>query len=111
MPKISLTMTVADGGTLSSFASFRGASPKAVFVPVGAEGSWLAFQRGEGANVGYCRGWDGAKLTAAFVPGSWVELDARDLAGVDALAIELCNDEAGTAQPQTGAVTLTVIGT
>ena len=110
MSKISLSLTIADGASLSGFAPFRGASPKAIFVPAGAEGSWISFKRGENANVGYCRGWDGAKLTAAFVPGSWVELDSRDLAGVDTLAVELCSDEAGTAQPQTGAIALTVIG-
>jgi hypothetical protein len=110
MSKISQTLTIADASSLSNQAAFRGASPKAIFVPAGAEGSWLSFKRGEGSNVGYCRGWSGEKLTAAFTAGSWLELDPTDLAGVDALSIETCSDEAGTAQVQSGAVTITVIG-
>jgi hypothetical protein len=110
MSKTSLSLVIATGASLSNQASFRGVSPKAVFLPAGAAGSWLAFKRGEGSNIGYCRGWSGEKLTAAFTAGAWLELDPTDLAGVDTLAVETCGDESGTAQVQSGAVTITVIG-
>lgn len=109
MAKSSHAVVVSDGGSLSSAARLRGGSPKSIYVPPGAAGSWLAFQRTESAAAGYCRGWDGNKLTAAFVAGSWLELDAADIAAADMIAVELCSDEAGTPAPQTGAITVTIV--
>jgi hypothetical protein len=110
MSKTSLTATIANGASLSAAIPLRGAALRAVFVPSGTEGAWLSFQRGENSTVGPCRGWTGEILTAAFVAGSWLELDDRDLAAIDVLYIQTCSAEDGTPQAQPGATALTVVG-
>jgi hypothetical protein len=107
--KMTVSTSIADGQSLSAAVPFRGLSPKSIHVASGAEGTWLSFRRTDAGATGVCRGWTGEPLTAAFVAGSWLEIDPADLASPDVLAFELCSDEAGTPQPQAGAVVLTIV--
>lgn len=110
MNKLSITVTMAAGQSISNFADLRNADLKAFRVSAGATGGWVAFIRSESSVSGYCRGPDNLKLTAAFTAGDWTELLVADLAGVDRLAVQLCADEtAATPAVQSEAVSITLV--
>jgi hypothetical protein len=111
MGKLRTTATIANGASLSTQVPFFGSSLKSLHVPAGAEGEWVAFVRGENGVTGYCRSWSGDKLTAKVSAGDWIEIADGDIASADTLAVELCADESGTPQPQTGSIALTLVGT